>query len=386
MRSHLLSVEKILFDEILSVRSVSDTNSKRIQELSTSGPQSAIQVISQQQKSQNRGTEESRDAASTQPPSSPGEHDDQSSQISDPSYTQLMRGVDTQATDQAKSQADPNESADTDSSSDDDSSHDSPKEPKSNDKGTSPGIVGFGKSSNERSRLSSKTRSKSDIKKPTPRPKQEKVKDMPRQNTSESEMSDNDGYIKVEKRKNKRKENNPPKSFGLQGRKQESFEELYLSNIAKCDNQSHKDIANEIRDFCKKQKLRVMSVWVVPNRVTDDTVGCKIRVPLRQVDDMLDGRMWPSDITCKRWRKKPPPPDEPTEQYDRARPRNRDSFRGSRRSSRSYSRGSSSRATAGSRSRSASNHSRKPYGHSSRSRSHSNRRHHDWFDGHSTRS
>ena len=313
---------------------------------------------------------------SGQPSSSPSDSDIQSSQTSDPSYTQLMGDVgheNTQASSQSETQAGSPESSV--------SVEKSPKDPlpiARHDKATSPGIVGFGDSSNDRSCLNNKT--KKEPKKPNQRPKQQKVNNMS-QNMSSSDISE-DEFTEVTYKK--RKQNKTPPNIGLQGRKQESFEELYLSNIAKRDNQSHKDIANEIKEYCKKQNLRVMSVWVVPNRVTEDTVGCKIRVPLRQVDDMLDGRMWPSDITCKRWRKKPPPsPSELPEHPDRSRPRTR-SFYGARRPSRSYSRG-----TTGSRSRSGSHHSRqsgrKPEDFRSRSRSHNRRQYRDWFDGHGDR-
>ena len=388
LRSHLLSIEKILYDEILSVRSISESNTTKIEQmLSVSRSQPKQQQHSQQPPGVNQAIRHNSSDSTTGKPSQqsqPASSSEQDSQSSDPSYTQLMMGIDTQAASGSQTQAESKEPADSVTSSESEVKTPPQPPPKLN-KATSPGLVGFVDSTSNRSCIKNKSQSDSDIRKPSMRPKQEKVKDMQRFSSS-SDQSDNDGFTEVKYKKRKDRNKAKP-TLGLQGRKQESFEELYLSNIAKRDDQSHKDVADEIRDYCKKQKLRVMSVWVVPNRVTDDTVGCKLRVPLRQVDDMLDGRMWPDDISCKRWRKKSPPPsDEPPEQYDRSRPKYRNSFGPTtgptRRSSSSYNRGAIASRSPG-RSRSGSRHSRRPdrrsNGSNSRSRSRNGRKT-DWFD------
>ena len=121
------------------------------------------------------------------------------------------------------------------------------------------------------------------VNKPNVRPAQKKVNDMKQKDTASTDQSDdNDGYTEVSYKKSKSKN-----SHGLQGMKSEPFAELYLSNIARRDNQSFGDISEEIKKYCKNKKKRIMSAWIIPNKVADDVVGCRIRVPISQVDDML---------------------------------------------------------------------------------------------------
>ena len=357
LRSHVLSIEKILYDEILSVRSISETNLRKIELLCKSAPRSHTQ-----QKPAEKPADSNKAAADakaekppSQPSASPGSPESQS-------YSQLMRDDPTQATEGGTQGSPPgSENAESADSSTEDIYEDASENRSKVDKGTSPVLVKFGDKSSDRSYRNNKSQSaKSDIRRPTMRPNQDTVNDI---------SDEDDGWETV---RGRGKQRNKAPVTGLQGRKQESFEELYLSNIAKRDTQTHQDVAHEIRTYCKKKDLRVMNVWVVPNRVADDTVGCKIRVPLRQVDDALDSRMWPSDITCKRWRKRPPLSDDtpstpPRSSGDRSRQRGR-GFAPTRRPSRSVSKGS--------RGRSRSNQSR-----GSRNRSSSRSSRHDWFDG-----
>ena len=54
---------------------------------------------------------------------------------------------------------------------------------------------------------------------------------------------------------------------------------------------------------CKSKGVRVMSARIIQNRFCEDSVGCKISVPVRQVDDVLGIHMWPDEVTCRRWNK-----------------------------------------------------------------------------------
>ena len=73
-----------------------------------------------------------------------------------------------------------------------------------------------------------------------------------------------------------------------------------------------------------------MAVRVISNRYCEDMVGCKISVPVRQVDDALGTRIWPDDVVCRRWRK--PRQNAPADRGDnggdgRGRPQRRDDWR-----------------------------------------------------------
>ena len=194
LRSHLLSIEKILYDEILSVRSISETNAKKIENM-LSVPDS--RPTSQQQNSSQHSSDASSNSTTVKSPqqSQPPSSSDQDSLISDPSYSQLMRNVDTQAADESHTQATAgsNEPTDPATSSENESEakQSSSKPPQMSNKATSPGLVGFGNSTSDRSCLKNKLQSDSDIRKPSQRPKQEKVKNINRDSIS-SDQSDND--------------------------------------------------------------------------------------------------------------------------------------------------------------------------------------------------
>ena len=76
---------------------------------------------------------------------------------------------------------------------------------------------------------------------------------------------------------------------------------LYLQNIAKKCDDDYDDIKNRVIRHSKENGIRVMKSWVIPNRVCDDVVGCKILVPIDQVEQCIEGRCWPNNITCRKW-------------------------------------------------------------------------------------
>ena len=87
----------------------------------------------------------------------------------------------------------------------------------------------------------------------------------------------------------------------LTGIRQEESMELYVRNIHRRPDETLKDIAEMVKRYCQKGEVRVMDARTITNRVCKDTVGCKIRVPLRQVDDVLQDRFWPIEVSCRKW-------------------------------------------------------------------------------------
>ena len=216
-----------------------------------------------------------------------------------PSFTQMMRDA-LSSDHESESEA---ESIYVESESTPNADHPPapkpPPKPKNVDKSTSPNHTRFVESDKKKT---------SSIKKPSHRPAQKSVNDMKsRKTTGDSDNeSDKEGTWETVSSKNKYKKKSADKceSSGLKGIKSEPFAELYLTNIARQENKSLSDIAEDIRKYGRGKGFRIMSAWVVSNRVTDDMVGCKLRVPMRQVDDMLGNRAWPDGIMCKRWEKR----------------------------------------------------------------------------------
>ena len=376
IRAHLLSVEKLFFDELRAVKSVSESNKSAINGLksgpSQNKPTSADENNSsrpgsqKQQTGESDATQGSSESRQSQQTESSGAETQADPPDPSRSFTQIMRDAVSTSDDESDKES---VYVETESSPAPPAGNPSaPKhQPKSKnkvkvqDKSTSPTHTRF---------ADNKTKSSS-IKKPTQRPKQTDVRDM-----KSDSNSDNEGEWEEVSYKNKKKSSNKSESSGLRGIKSEPFAELYLTNIARNENKSFSDIAEDIKKYGRSKGFRIMSAWVVQNRVTDDMVGCKLRVPTRQVDDLLGNRAWPDGIMCKRWEKRERPENSnpPFSSYRNhqsgysRRPRSSSS----RRREESPRRRSTSRGSA--RGRSNSRNSRQ-------SRSTSQRRtRRDWFD------
>ena len=129
---------------------------------------------------------------------------------------------------------------------------------------------------------------------------------------------------------NREKTRNEQANATLRGIRREQAVELYVQNIARYNDESDQCVADKLRNYCKNKGIRIMAVRVISNRYCEDMVGCKISVPVRQVDDALGTRIWPDDVVCRRWRK--PRQNAPADRGDnggdgRGRPQRRDDWR-----------------------------------------------------------
>ena len=380
IRAHLLSVEKLFFDELRAVKSVSESNKSAINELKSGPSQNKPPSADENNRSRpgsqtqqtgesdaTQGSSESRQSQQSESSGAETQADPDPSR----SFTQIMRDAVSTSDDESDK-----ESVYVETESSPMPPAGNPTAPKHQPKSKSKAKVDQSTSPTH-TRFVDNNKSKSSIKKPTHRPKQTDVRDMKSDSNSES-ISDNEGeWEEVSyKNKNKKKSSNKSDTSGLRGIKSEPFAELYLTNIARNENKSFSDIAEDIRKYGRSKGFRIMSAWVVSNRVTDDMVGCKLRVPTRQVDDMLGNRAWPDGIMCKRWErreraeKSDPPFTAYRSQQSGYNQRSRSSS--SRRREASPRRRSTSRGSV--RGRSTSRNSRQ-------SRSNSQRRtRRDWFD------
>ncbi len=96
-----------------------------------------------------------------------------------------------------------------------------------------------------------------------------------------------------------------PTANKLQGRRPVAGVQLYLEHLNRGDNDTEETITKMVRQYARSKQLRIMSARVVLNRVCDDMVGCRISVPLSQVDTALSPDFWPEDVNCRKWENKP---------------------------------------------------------------------------------
>ena len=95
---------------------------------------------------------------------------------------------------------------------------------------------------------------------------------------------------------------NRPISTSLTGLKTEQSADMYVENIERRPHDQLKDIAERVRRYCREKGIRVMQARVITNRRCVDVVGCRITIPVRQIDDVLGNRMWPDEVICRRWK------------------------------------------------------------------------------------
>ena len=87
----------------------------------------------------------------------------------------------------------------------------------------------------------------------------------------------------------------------LRGIRNEKGSALYIQQI-EVNDESNDDIGYMIKEHCSQHGVRVMKYRVFRFKACYDTVGCRIIVPESQEHIALDPKMWPADITCRRWK------------------------------------------------------------------------------------
>lgn len=92
-------------------------------------------------------------------------------------------------------------------------------------------------------------------------------------------------------------------SPGLRGVKQEKTITLYVKNIERGDDEKDDHVKERLKRYvkAKRNQVRLISIYVVHNRFCEDTVGCKLTVPARFKDTLLDAEFWPDDVECREW-------------------------------------------------------------------------------------
>jgi DNA-binding protein len=89
----------------------------------------------------------------------------------------------------------------------------------------------------------------------------------------------------------------------LIGAKPERSMRLYLKNIY-TEEREDVNLCKDIKAYGRQVGMRIMTTDIVHNRYCEDVVGCRIRVPVSQVEKALIIETWPDDITCRKWESK----------------------------------------------------------------------------------
>ena len=106
------------------------------------------------------------------------------------------------------------------------------------------------------------------------------------------------GTKRLEKQEKDRKKTKPTKLTGIS---QEESIAMYVQNIRREPGMSPGKVAALVRNHLKEKGVRCLYAEVIRNRYVDDTVGCKIIVPLRQKDKVIGIKIWPDKVKCREW-------------------------------------------------------------------------------------
>ena len=87
----------------------------------------------------------------------------------------------------------------------------------------------------------------------------------------------------------------------LTGISQEESVAMYVQNIRRDPGMSLGKVAALVRGHLKEKGVRCLFAEVIKNRYVEDTVGCKIIVPLRQKDKVIGIKIWPDNVKCREW-------------------------------------------------------------------------------------
>ena len=79
----------------------------------------------------------------------------------------------------------------------------------------------------------------------------------------------------------------------LAGQRPVKTKMLYVRNIYRVQDQIDEDIMLQVKQHAKKKGVRVMATRLIKNHFAEDIVGCRVTLPLSNVDEMLDIRFWP---------------------------------------------------------------------------------------------
>ena len=118
-------------------------------------------------------------------------------------------------------------------------------------------------------------------------------------NTKNEDKSWGTAGPKGTKRLNKNEKKESKKK--ISGMAQEQSVCLYVQNIRRDSGTTMGEIASLVKSHLKENDVRCLYARAIRNKYVDDTVGCKIVVPLRQKDEVIGIKIWPDNVRCREW-------------------------------------------------------------------------------------
>ena len=87
---------------------------------------------------------------------------------------------------------------------------------------------------------------------------------------------------------------------------------LYAKNIGREEGEQDDEVKARVRKYVqRKRDVRIVSVQVVHNKYCEDTVGCKLCIPVSAVEVLMAPGFWPEDVECREWSRKRPTDNGP---------------------------------------------------------------------------
>ena len=102
---------------------------------------------------------------------------------------------------------------------------------------------------------------------------------------------------------NSKRKNNQPRALRAAYAGNTSI--LYIENLEIGFQQNKVEICNDVRKYICDGHAKVLDIHAVFNRFRKDRCGCKITVPVSDIDMLLEQSFWPRGITCREWEERP---------------------------------------------------------------------------------
>jgi hypothetical protein len=58
---------------------------------------------------------------------------------------------------------------------------------------------------------------------------------------------------------------------------------------------------NDLRKYVNEGNVKVLDMFVIHNKYRSDKCGCKITIPTKDIDVLLNDKFWPEGISCRMW-------------------------------------------------------------------------------------
>ena len=110
-----------------------------------------------------------------------------------------------------------------------------------------------------------------------------------------------------------------PKSSSLKAAYTGNTTILYVENIDIELTSTKKGISNDVRSYVNSKDIKVLDAFVILNKYRSDKCGCKLTIPTKDIDLLLDDSFWPHGICCRMWEDRSKNQNNPRRRYENNR-------------------------------------------------------------------